>query len=157
MDWLTRYRNNSTRRRQAKEINQNGSSTVNGYYGVLNIDSGEINKLPIKGLSEAGDDIAGWTFENNLLYHSYLESNQSGNQDFIVYSPKGDELKKFNKQMLDKEEIVVISKADNISAKDLKTKADKLSKSIKKPVITLSLYDDKSVKAFEKVLKGKLK
>lgn len=90
----------------------------------------------------------------NLLVHMI----ESGSTKMITdYKTIRAELKKFNAELLDKEEIVVISKADNISPKELKTKADKLSKSIKKPVLTLSLYDDKSVKAFEKILKSKLK
>lgn len=58
------------------------------------------------------------------------------------------ELGKYDKKLLDREEIVVLSKIDVVDEKTLKEKIKALEKISKKDVTLLSLYDDEKVKAF---------
>ncbi len=136
----------------------------------------------------------------------------ASSKDFLKdYKTIRSELGKFNKEMLKKEEIIVVSKVDNLptiskkvkatkskkltaaqlkkltkdelkihkliekeeeqklkvlkieekniltSIKTFKDNVKKLEKATKKKVLLLSLYDDKSVKEFEKVVKNSLK
>ena len=67
------------------------------------------------------------------------------------------ELGMFNQELLQKEEIVVISKIDTISdPKELKKKVKDLERVSKKEVILLSLFDDASIKNFSNHLNGVL-
>lgn len=65
-----------------------------------------------------------------------------------AYTTIRKELGNFDSTLLKKEEIVVLSKIDTVDAKMIATKVKELEKVSKKKVITLSLYDDASVKAF---------
>ena len=65
-----------------------------------------------------------------------------------VYTTIRKELGDFDPTLLKKDEIIVLSKIDTIDAKTLAAKVKELEKVSKKKVITLSLYDDASVKAF---------
>lgn len=69
-----------------------------------------------------------------------------------VYKTIRSELGKYDKELLEKEEVVVLSKIDTIDEKTLKEKVKELEKASKKEVITLSLYEDSSVKKFGDVL-----
>ena len=81
---------------KAQDLNQiNSDEDHSFYYGVLNVESGQIKKLPIQNIYRYADDIEGWISGDNLLFHSQYQSNISGNQDFTVYSSSGDQLKKF--------------------------------------------------------------
>jgi GTP-binding protein len=68
------------------------------------------------------------------------------------------ELQNFNDELLHKNEIVVISKLDNLDLsdkdvrKDFEKRVKAFEKKIKKEVVLLSLFDEESVKGFEKVL-----
>ncbi len=147
---------NSITKAQSKVGNYNFTTLephLGDWYGYI------IADIPglIEGASEGkglGTKFLKHVSRTNLLVHM-IES--SSTKMITDYKTIRKELGNFDKGLLEKEEIVVVSKADNISAKDLKVKIDKLAKSIKKDVIALTLYDDKSVKAFEKLLKSKLK
>ena len=65
-----------------------------------------------------------------------------------VYATIRRELGNFDKKLLDRDEIVMLSKIDTIDEKTLKEKVKALEKVSKKKVVLLSLYDDKTIKAF---------
>jgi GTPase len=65
-----------------------------------------------------------------------------------VYSTIRNELGKYDKTLLKKDEVVVLSKIDLIDETELKKKVKDLKKVSGKDPITLSLFDDKSVKEF---------
>ena len=64
-----------------------------------------------------------------------------------VYKQIRNELGTYDKTLLEKEEVIILTKTDVVS--DVK-KIEKIKKEflkLKKPVFTLSLYDDESVKS----------
>lgn len=65
-----------------------------------------------------------------------------------VYTTIRTELGAYDKTLLDRQEVVVLSKIDLVDEKILKEKVKALEKVSKKKVILLSLYDDATVKAF---------
>jgi GTP-binding protein len=70
-----------------------------------------------------------------------------------VYKTIREELGKYDPALLKREEIVVLSKVDTIAdKKEIAKKVKALEKASKKDVITLSLYEDESVKAFGDIL-----
>jgi GTPase involved in cell partitioning and DNA repair len=73
-----------------------------------------------------------------------------------VYTTIREELGKYDKELLAKKEIVVLSKIDTITKDEVKKKQAELAKVTKGDVYTLSLYDDESVKSFGDSLIKKL-
>ncbi len=73
------------------------------------------------------------------------------------YTTIRNELGKYNKELLDKKEIVVLSKIDTVSEEEMKKKYTALKKASGKEVLLLSLYDDARVKAFGDELVKELK
>ena len=65
-----------------------------------------------------------------------------------VYTTIRAELGAFDKTLLIRDEIVVLSKVDTVDQASLKEKAKALEKVSKKKVILLSLYQDETIKAF---------
>lgn len=65
-----------------------------------------------------------------------------------TYTTIRKELGKYDKELLQKEEIVILSKIDTVSKEELTAKKKELEKVSGKKVVTLTLYDDASVKAF---------
>ncbi|MCF7843717.1 GTPase ObgE [Candidatus Gracilibacteria bacterium] len=66
-----------------------------------------------------------------------------------VYTTIREELGKYDKELLKREEVIVLSKVDTISKDEIKEKVKELEKASKtKNIITLSLYEDDTVKAF---------
>lgn len=66
-----------------------------------------------------------------------------------VYTTIREELGKFDPSLLKREEIIVLSKIDTVDEKTIKEKVKMLEKVSKsKNIITLSLYEDETVKAF---------
>ncbi len=76
-----------------------------------------------------------------------------------VYKTIRKELEKFDTTLLQKDELVVLSKIDIVDEKILKEKIKELEKISKKEVIILTILDDKSIKEFGdgliKILKEK--
>lgn len=77
-----------------------------------------------------------------------------------VYTTIRKELGKYDPTLLERDEVIVLSKIDTVDAKTLTEKIKELEKVSKKKVITLSLFDDATVKAFGdsliKKLEGKI-
>lgn len=69
-----------------------------------------------------------------------------------VYTTIREELGKYDKELLMRDEIVVLSKTDTVTKEEVKDKITALKKVSKKEVVSLSLYQDESVKAFGDML-----
>lgn len=80
-----------------------------------------------------------------VLVHLVAADNEDVTK---AYTTIRGELGAFDKELLEKEEVVVLSKSDTVDAKDLKDKIKALEKASKKKVIVLSLFDDAMVKTF---------
>ena len=66
-----------------------------------------------------------------------------------VYTTIREELGKYDKELLKREEVIILSKIDTTDEKTVKEKVKALEKASKsKNIITLSLYEDATVKAF---------
>ena len=65
-----------------------------------------------------------------------------------VYTTIRKELGVYDATLLDRDEIVVLSKIDTVDEAKLKTKIKELEKASKKKVVLLSLYNDETIKAF---------
>ena len=74
-----------------------------------------------------------------------------------VYKKIRKELGAYDKSLLEKEEIIVLTKTDVVSDLKIIEKRKKEFEKLGNPVLTLSLYDDASVKAFMKELAKMLK
>jgi GTP-binding protein len=66
----------------------------------------------------------------------------------LVYTTIRKELEKYDKTLLKKDELVVLSKIDTVEESDLKKKIQALKKVSGKDPVTLSLFDDENVKEF---------
>lgn len=65
-----------------------------------------------------------------------------------IYTTIREELGKFDKELLKRDEIVVLSKVDTVTKEEAAKKMKELAKASKKDVIELSLFEDEKVKAF---------
>lgn len=114
----------------------------------------------IPGLIEGASDGKGLghkflrhiTRTNTLVHLVSAEHDDVGE----VYTTIREELGKYDKELLAKKEIVVLSKIDTITKDEVKKKQAELAKVTKGDVYTLSLYDDESVKSFGDSLIKKL-
>lgn len=83
------------------------------------------------------------------LFH--LVSFENGLGMMKVYKQIRTELGKFDKELLEKEEIILLTKTDTVEEEFVSEKLKEFQK-LKKPVFTLSLYDDESIASFKKEL-----
>ena len=90
----------------------------------------------------------------NMLAH--LISFENGKDMMKVYKQIRKELGAYDKTLTEKEEVIVLTKTDLVDQKAI-DKAVKEFEKLDKPVLILSLYDDKSIKAFMKDLAKLLK
>ncbi len=85
--------------------------------------------------------------------HTLVHLVSAENDDVAkVYATIREELGKYDKELLKRNEIVVLSKIDTIDKDTLKDKIKALEKASKKDIVTLSLYEDGTVKAFGDLL-----
>ncbi|MEN9337860.1 MAG: GTPase ObgE, GTP-binding protein [Candidatus Parcubacteria bacterium] len=80
-----------------------------------------------------------------VLVHLVSAENDDVAKEYITIR---EELGKFDKELLKRDEIVVLSKVDTVSEEDIQKKKQALAKVSKKDVAELSLFDDAKVKAF---------
>ena len=78
-----------------------------------------------------------------MLVHLVSLENES---PMKVYKQIRKELEKYNKTILDKDEVIVLTKTDVVEDNKKIEKVKKEFEKIGKPVLTLSLYDDASLK-----------
>ena len=97
--------------------------------------------------------------EINPVRSKTLKKSSSSNGMLKTYKEIRNELKKFDKTLLEKDEIIVLTKTDVVENIKLIEKTKKQFEKLGNPVFTLSLYDDASLKNFmdalSKLLKGK--
>lgn len=113
----------------------------------------------IEGASEGkglGIKFLKHTKRTNMLAH--LVSFENGADMIKVYKQIRKELGAYDKTLLEKDEVIVLTKTDVVDEKTIEKRVKEFEK-LDKKVLTLSLYDDKSIKAFmkelAKMLKGK--
>ena len=80
-----------------------------------------------------------------VLVHLVSAENEEVGEEYKVIR---NELGKFDKELLDRDEVVVLSKVDTVGEEEKKKKMKELQKASGKEVIELSLFDDEKVKAF---------
>ena len=85
----------------------------------------------------------------NLILHCVSSESENGAKDYKVVR---EELGRFNRLLLEKPEIILLTKSDEVSADDLKKKQKILEKYGK--VYPVSILDDKSIEKLKKILKG---
>lgn len=84
--------------------------------------------------------------------HKLLHCISVESDDVVAdYKTVRQELKKFNPRLLDKEEIILLTKSDMADKKDLDTKAKKLKK-YTKTILPVSIHDWDSLVALKKIL-----
>lgn len=121
---------------------------LGAYYGYVLAD--------IPGLIEGASEGKG--LGHKFLRHitrtkALVHLVEAVNEDVAkVYSTIRAELGAYDKTLLDRDEVVVLSKIDTIPAEDLAKKVKDLEKVSKKKVVLLSLFDDEKVKAFGDML-----
>lgn len=81
----------------------------------------------------------------------HLISCENGDKMFEVYTQIRSELEKFDKSMIEKDEIILLTKTDTISKEELSLRIKEFEK-LGKPIYTMSLYDDASIEKFKKDL-----
>jgi GTP-binding protein len=90
--------------------------------------------------------------------HTLVHLVAADNDDVAnVYTTIREELGKFDKMLLKRDEIVILSKIDMVSKEEVAEKLKALKKASKKEVICLSLYQDDSIKMFGDILVEELK
>lgn len=107
----------------------------------------------IPGLIEGASDGKGLghKFLRHITRTHVLVHLVSAENDDVAntYKTIREELGKYDKKLLTREEIVVLSKIDTLDEKTLKEKIKALEKvSVSKAVVPLSLYEDKTIKSF---------
>lgn len=83
-----------------------------------------------------------------LLLHLVPADSQDVSRD---YQTIRNELKKYKEELLNKEEIILLTKTDLVEEKELKEKTNKLKK-FKKQITPVSIHDWDSIKGLEKIL-----
>ena len=77
-----------------------------------------------------------------MLAHLVSFENE---KPMAVYKEIRNELKSYDEALLEKDEVIILTKTDLVDAKRIEKVKKEFAK-LKKPVFTLSLYDDKSIK-----------
>jgi GTP-binding protein len=110
----------------------------------------------IPGLIEGASEGKGLGFKflrhikrTNMLMHLVSLENE---KPMTVYKQIRKELGTYDKSLLEKDEVIVLTKTDIVSDPKVIEKTKKEFEKLGKPVLTLSLYDDASIKAFMKEL-----
>lgn len=84
-----------------------------------------------------------------LLLHAVPADSENVTADYQVVRK---ELEKYNPELIEKPEIIILTKIDLVDQKQIKQKINQLKK-FKKKVISVSIHDWDSLKELEKVLK----
>lgn len=88
---------------------------------------------------------------------AHLVSFENEDEMMNVYKTIRKELKSYDPELIEKDEIIILTKTDVADEKTVQKKVKEFQK-LKKPVFTISLYDDESVKSFSdeliKILKS---
>ena len=82
---------------------------------------------------------------------AHLVSFENGEEMMVAYKTIRKELKKYDPELLEKDELIILTKTDVTDEETIK-KIIKEFKKLKKPIFTISLYDDASIKTFSDLL-----
>tara|TARA_B100000579_G_scaffold333958_1_gene284476 strand:+ start:3234 stop:4217 length:984 start_codon:yes stop_codon:yes gene_type:complete len=124
-------------------------TTINPNLGVSIYDDKEITLADIPGLIEGAHQGVGLGIK--FLKHierckTLLHLIDANNENLIEsYKQVREELSKYSKDLLKKDELIVLNKIDLIDKKKLKEVKEKIKKKLKKNVLTLSTIDKKSI------------
>ncbi|OGE64563.1 hypothetical protein A3I48_00695 [Candidatus Daviesbacteria bacterium RIFCSPLOWO2_02_FULL_36_7] len=83
-----------------------------------------------------------------LLLHCISSESEDVLKDYQVVS---EELKNYNPKLLEKEEIIILTKTDLVEQKEVKEKIKQLKK-LKKQIIPASIHDWNSLQKLQEVL-----
>ncbi len=79
------------------------------------------------------------------------------NEDVVdAYTKIRNELSSYDAKLSEKDEIIILSKADTVDAKDLEKKKKALEKKTKKDVLVLSVFDDATIKICREYMLAKI-
>jgi GTP-binding protein len=126
---------------------------LGAYYGYVLADIPGL----IEGASEGkglGHKFLRHITRTHTLVHLVSAENEEVGEE---YKTIREELGKFDKELLKREEIVVLSKIDTVDKDTVKKKAKELAKVSGKEIFELSLFEDEKIKAFGDFLIKKLK
>ena len=124
-------------------------TTLNPNLGVAVYDDKEITLADIPGLIEGAHTGVGLGIK--FLKHierckTLLHLIDVSNEDLVnSYKQVKEELKKYSKDLLKKNELIVLNKIDLLNKKELKRKKDNFTDILNKNVLTLSTFNRKSV------------
>ena len=124
-------------------------TTLNPNLGVANYDNKEITLADIPGLIEGAH--AGVGLGIKFLKHiercktllHLIDVTEENIEN--LYKQVRNELGKYSKDLLKKDELIVFNKIDLIDKNKLKEKKDKFSKKTKNEVLAISTFDKNSV------------
>jgi GTP-binding protein len=117
---------------------------LGAYYGYVLADIPGL----IEGASEGkglGHKFLRHITRTRVLVHLVSAENEEVGSEYTAIR---EELGKYDKELLKREEIVVLSKIDTVDADTKKKKLKELTKAVGKEVLELSLFEDDKVKAF---------
>mgnify|MGYP001345360415 CR=1 FL=1 len=124
-------------------------TTINPNLGVAVYDDKEVTLADIPGLIEGAHKGVGLgiKFLKHIERCKTLLHLIDVNEENLIYSYKQvrEELKKYSKSLLKKNELIVFNKIDLINKQELEDKKSKFINKIKKNVLTLSTLDKKSI------------
>ncbi len=135
-------------------------TTLEAVLGVLprHPESSEGSKIiaDIPGLIEGAGEGKGLGFKFlkhiekvTVLLHCISSESENPLKDYEVIR---DELKKYNPELLEKEEIILLTKSDLLEKKDLERKIKLLGK-LKKKILPVSIYDFESIEKLKSCLR----
>jgi len=131
-------------------------TTINPNLGVANYDNKEITLADIPGLIEGAHEGIGLGFKflqhiercKNILHLIDVTSEDISANYFKVRN----ELSKYSKKLLKKEEIVVFNKIDMISENEVHKKINNFNKKVKKKIHTVSALKNRGLKNIKGLL-----
>lgn len=145
------------------ELTNAKSKVANYFFTTLNPNLGAYYELilaDIPGLIEGASNDKGLGIKflrhierTKTLFHLISAESSDPAQDYRIIR---NELKAYNKELLDKTEYVFLSKADTLTQDEIDKKLSKLKKTDKK-AIPISIIDDESIKHVEKILRALIK
>ncbi len=131
-------------------------TTLNPNLGVASYDNKEITLADIPGLIEGAHEGVGLGIKflkhiercKTLLHLIDITEENTEN----LYKQVRNELGKYSKDLLNKDELIVFNKIDLINKNQLKEKKDKFSKKTKNEVLAISTFDKNSVAKIKSIL-----
>ena len=131
-------------------------TTINPNLGVSFYDDKELTLADIPGLIEGAHQGTGLGYK--FLRHierckNILHLIDISNEDiFKSYMQVKNEIKKFDKKIEKKKEIIVLNKTDLLSEEEIKNKIEKIEKKIKKKILTISVIKNSGLNNLKQVL-----